>query len=64
VRRAVERKGEADCLSKAGLYAEAEALLPEVRSLFREVGTYPDELRLEWTAGLAASLTRTQNVPV
>jgi tetratricopeptide (TPR) repeat protein len=48
-----------DCASKAGLYIEAEALLSEVRSLCREVGTRLDEIRLDWTAGrIAAGLGR------
>jgi tetratricopeptide (TPR) repeat protein len=48
-----------DCLSKAGRYAEAEALLPDVRSLSREVGTPIDEIRLDWAAGrIAAGLGR------
>lgn len=48
-----------DCLSKAGRYAEAEALLPDVRALSRKVGTRLDEIRLDWAAGrIAAGLGR------
>jgi tetratricopeptide (TPR) repeat protein len=53
------RQNILDCLSKAGRYAEAEALLPEVRSLSQEVGTRLDGIRLDWIAGrIAAGLGR------
>ena len=40
-----------DNLSKAGRYAEAAALLPEVRPLSETVGTDLDRVRLRWVEG-------------
>jgi tetratricopeptide (TPR) repeat protein len=40
------------CLSLAGSYEEAEALLPEVRDLFRDAAQPLDLVRLRWTEGL------------
>jgi len=39
------------CLALAGLYPEAEELLPEVKSLFREAAQPLDLVRLRWAEG-------------
>jgi tetratricopeptide (TPR) repeat protein len=50
-----------DNLGRAGRYAEAEALLPEVRACCQEAGTGLDALRLRWSEGrIAAGLGRTE----
>jgi tetratricopeptide (TPR) repeat protein len=40
-----------DSLAKVGRFAEAEALLPEVRTLCREIGGDLDLVRLRWVEG-------------
>jgi transcriptional regulator with XRE-family HTH domain len=49
------------CLTTAGRHQEAEALLPEVRSLSAKLGKELDRVRLEWAEGrIDAGLGRTQ----
>jgi transcriptional regulator with XRE-family HTH domain len=49
------------CLATAGRHQEAEALLPEVRSLSSKLGKELDRVRLEWAEGrIHAGLGRTQ----
>ena len=50
-----------DYLSKAGRYVEAQAMLPDVEPLIRELGTESDRLRFRWTrARIAKGLGRAQ----
>lgn len=44
-----------DNLSKAGRYAEAQELLPEVQSLSRSAGSQLDRVRLRWAEGRIAA---------
>ncbi len=49
------------CLTTAGRHQEAEALLPEVRTLSLKLGKELDHVRLRWTEGrVAAGLGRMQ----
>ncbi|HEY0781728.1 MAG TPA: helix-turn-helix domain-containing protein [Thermoanaerobaculia bacterium] len=52
----IHRQGLADCLSKAGERAAAEALLPEVRRLLKRVGGQLHELRVRWVEARVAAL--------
>ena len=44
----------AGCLSQVGRFQEAEALLPEVRDLFRAGSKPLDRVRLRWQEGRIA----------